>query len=252
VGARLGELLEPVFAGEPPLGDAVNEIFRQAEKRRRRRSRAVLTAGAVVVVLVFALGYGLTHVLLPATPNRPAATAPVPGDVPPPDPMMAIFAPVLSPSHLRMVPREPGRGDGWRQYLVLTASGRPHGLIEISAYTAPGGLCFPVLADKRVCARPERASNALEYVRYLFDRDVDWQVNEVITRRLPDGRTIVVQATGERGTGTAAGGRPPMSALLTAKTATDPRLAAAFGARESCNGPDADCPVLKVPVPVTN
>jgi hypothetical protein len=164
---------------------------------------------------------------------------------------MAVFAPVLGLSHLRMVPREPGRGDGWRQYLVLTASGRPHGVIEVSAYAAPGGLCFPVLADKSVCARPERASNTIEYVRYTFDRDVDWQVNEVIARRLPDGRTIVVQATGERATGTAAGGRPPLSALLTAKTATDPRLGWAFGSGESCNGPDADCPALKVPVPVT-
>jgi hypothetical protein len=165
--------------------------------------------------------------------------------------MIAVFGSVLGPSHLRIVPREPGRGDGWRQYLVLTESGRPHGLVEVSAYAAPGGLCFPVLADKRACARAERTRDDLEYVRYTFDRDLDWQVNEVITRRLADGRTIVVQATGERGTGTSAG-RPPLSALLTAKTAMDPRLAAAFGARESCNGPAAGCPVLKVPVPVAD
>lgn len=253
VGAQLGELLKPVFADEPPLGDGIEATFRQAERRRRRRSRAVFAAAVVVVVLVFALGYVLTRVLLPGASDRPAkarATMPAAAGVPPSDPMKAVFESVLGPSHLRMASREPGRGDGWRQYLVLTESGRPHGLVEVSAYAAPGGLCFPVLADKSACARPERAPDGVEYLRYIFDRDVDWQVNEVITRRLSDGRTIVVQATGERGTGTSAG-RPPLSALLTAKTATDPRLAAAFGALESCNGPAAGCPVLKVPVPVS-
>jgi hypothetical protein len=248
VGGRLGELLEPVFAGEPPVGDAVAAIFRRAEAARRRRSRWVVAAGIVVVVLVFGLGYGLTTVLLPAPPG-PVTTGPV-EIAPPSDPVLNVLRPVLSPSRLRIVPREPARGDGWRQYLVLTASGRPHGLIEVSVYAAPEGLCFPVLADKGACARPDRASDDVEYVRYSFDQDQDWQVNQAIARRLSDGRVVVVQATGERGTGTATGGRPPLSAVLTAKTAADPRLAAAFGEGESCDGPDPACPILRVPVHV--
>jgi hypothetical protein len=252
VGARLGELLEPVFADEPPLGDAVDAIFRRAEKLRRRRSRAVFAAGAVVVVLVFLAGYAMTTVLLPAGPGRPASVPAPVVVVPRPDPVLTVIAPVLRPSGLRIVPRGPGLGVGWRQYLVLTESGRPHGLIEVSTYAAPNGLCFPVLADPGACARPEHVSNVVEYVRYTFDEDVDWQVNEVIARRLADGRTIVVQATGERGTGTANGGRPPLTALLTARFAADPRLLAAFGDRESCNAPDAACPVLRVPVPVAD
>jgi hypothetical protein len=251
VGARLGELLEPVFADEPPLGDAVDAIFRRAEKLRRRRSRAVFAAGAVVVALVFLAGYAMTTVLLPTEPEHPASL-PAPVVVPGPDLVLTVIAPVLRPSGLRIVPRGPGLGVGWRQYLVLTESGRPHGLVEVSAYAAPGGLCFPVLADPGSCARPEHVSNVVEYVRYTFDEDVDWQVNEVIARRLADGRTIVVQATGERGDGTAMGGRPPLSPLLTDRIATDPRLAAAFGPGESCNGPDTACPVLRVPVPVAD
>jgi hypothetical protein len=249
VGARLGELLEPVFADEPPLGDAVDAVFRRAERLRRRRSRAVFAAGVVVVLLVFLAGYVMTTILLPTEPDH-SATIDTTVVVPGPDPVLAILAPALSPSRLRVVARDPGAGAGWRQYLVLNANGRPHGLIEVSAYTTPNGLCFPVLADERACARPERALANIDYVRYAFDQDVDWQVNQVIARRLPDGRTIVVQATGERGTGTATGGRPPLSALLAARIATNPRLAVAFGPTESCNSPDAACPVLKVPVPI--
>ena len=85
----------------------------------------------------------------------------------------------------------------------------------------------------------------MAYARYPDDRDVDWQVNEVIARFV-DGRVIVVQATGERGTGTAAGGRPPLSALVAARIATDPRVAAGFRARDDrCT---TACPVLMVPV----
>jgi len=244
VQAQLGELLEPVFAEEPPFGDAIPAIFRRAEKLRRRRSRTVVLAAAVVVMLVFTLGYGVTRFLLPITPDRVAT----PAGRSPPDEMLAVFAAVLAPSGLRVVARTP-TGVGWRQYLVLTAGGQPHGLIEASVYAARPALCFPVLADKKACARPERAADQVEYVRYAFDQDVDWQVNEVIARRSPDGRTVVVQATGERGTGSATGGRPPLTALLAATTATDPRVAAAFGAYETCTGPNRACPVLKVPVP---
>ena len=154
-------------------------------------------------------------------------------------------------NNYRVVPREPSRGEGWRQYTVLGRdSGRPRGLIEVSAYAAADGLCFPVLADPDACARPEHRGDDVEYVRYADDRDVDWQVNQTIARRLSDGRVIAVMATGERGTGDARAGRPPLTGLQTATAAADARLIAAFGADERCNGPDPACPLLNVRVPV--
>jgi hypothetical protein len=250
IGARLGTMLDRVFVHEPPVGDAVEDIFRRAEAVRRRRARTVVVAGSIAVVLIAILGYAVTTVLLPAAPTQSPAAETVAQPEAAADPVLAVLTPVLAPSRLTAGPREPSRGDGWRQYLVLTASGHPHGLLEVSTYAAPDGLCFPVLADKSACARPERASNNVDYARYTFDRDVDWQVNEVIARHLAGGRVIVVQASGERGTGSAQGGRPPLTGLLAARLAADPRMAAAFHAAEACNGPDPACPVLKVPVPV--
>ena len=61
---------------------------------------------------------------------------------------------------------------------------------------------------------------------------------------------VAVTATGERGTGDAMAGRPPLTASQTASLASNPGLMAAFGADERCNGPDPACPVLTVPVPV--
>jgi hypothetical protein len=243
-GARLRDLLAPALVDEPPLTGAISEVYRRSDRLARRRSRAVAAAGLAVAGLVTAIGYALTTVLLPTAPAHVVATA-APAA---PDPIRTLLASMLRASHFTVVPREPARGDGWRRYLVLNQAGRPHGLIEVSAYAAPDGLCFPVLSTRRACARPMRAGDNVEYVRYTFDRDVDWQVNQVIARRRSDGRTIVVQATGERGTGTAAGGRPPLSALVAARIAADPRIAAGFGAQENCNGPDPACPVLSVAV----
>jgi hypothetical protein len=250
IGARLGRMLEHVFehdGHEPPVGDAIEDVFRRAEAVRRRRARTVVAAGSITVVLVAILGYAAATVLLPATPTQSPAAETVERATPP-DPVLAVLAPMLAPSRLTAAPREPSRGDGWRQYQVFNASGHTHGLVEVSAYAAPGSLCFPLLADKTACARPDR-SGTVEYARYAFDKDVNWQVNEAIARRLPDGRVIVVQASGERGTGSAQGGRPPLSGLLVARLAADPRMAAAFAAGEACNGPDPACPILKVPVP---
>lgn len=245
---HLGGQLERAFGHEPPVGDAVADVFRRADAIRRRRGRVALAIAATVIAVCTILGYAVTAVLLPATPT-PSPTADRVA-ARPPDPALALLAPILRASGLRVVPREPARGDGWRRYLVLTASGRPRGVVEISAYAAPAGLCYPVLAAPGACARAGHASDDVEYVRYAYDQDVDWQVNEVIARWLPDDRVIVVQATGERGTGTAQGGRPPLTALLASRIATDVRTAAAFGAEEPCNGPDPACPVLKVRVPV--
>ena len=87
----------------------------------------------------------------------------------------------------------------------------------------------------------------VQYVPYAEDQDPNWQVIEVVTRHLADGRTVVLQATGERGTGSRSSGRAPLSPILAARVATDPRLAAAFDPQENCNE-DAACPVLRVPV----
>jgi hypothetical protein len=190
----------------------------------------------------------VTTVLLPASPTQSPAAEAVPR-APGPDPVLALLTPVLAAARLTAKPREPSRGDGWRQYLVLAPGGHSRGLLEISVYAAPGALCLPVLADKSACARPEHAAGGVEYARYAFDRDIDWQVNEAIARHGPDARVVVVQATGERGTGSAQAGRPSLSGLMAATVATDPRMAAAFGAREVCAGPVPACPVLKVPVP---
>jgi hypothetical protein len=224
----------------------VDGIFRRAERLRRRRARLVLVAGAVVVALTAATGYALTTLSIPAAPaHTPAAAAP-----PRPDRIRELLTATVRASGLSVVPREPARGTGWRQYLVLTAAGRPHGLIEVSAYTAPEGLCFPVLADRTACARSMTAPANVQYVRYAEDRDPNWQVIEVVARHLADGRTVVVQATGERGTGSRVAGRAPLSPILAAKVAVDPRLAAAFDPQENCNDGDGACPVLRVPMKI--
>jgi hypothetical protein len=241
----LGERLAPALAGEPPVGDAVDEIFQRADRLRRRRARLVLAAGAGLVAVVVGAGYALTTLMLPAAPRHtPASAAP-----PRPDHIRELLTATVRGSHLSVVPREPARGEGWRQYLVLTAAGRPHGLIEVSVYDAPEGLCFPVRADAAACARPMTAPANVQYVRYAEDRDPDWQVVEVVARHLADGRTVVVQATGERGTGSRTAGRPPLGPAVAVRVATDPRLAAAFDPDESCND-DAACPVLRVPLKV--
>lgn len=234
-------LAKAVPDAEPPIGDAVEDIFRRAEAVRRRRVGALLAAAALAVAGIVALGFALTALLLPNAP-RPA---PAGRSAPPADPVLDVLRPVLRTSGLRVLAREPARGPGWRRYRVLTSNGRSRGMVEISAYAQRNGLCFPVRGHPGVCARPDVAAGGVAYARYTDDRDVDWQVNEVIARFV-DGRVIVVQATGERGTGTAAGGRPPLSALVAARIATDPRVAAGFGDRnDRC---PAACPVLMVPV----
>ncbi|HET6531556.1 MAG TPA: hypothetical protein VFH03_13245 [Actinoplanes sp.] len=242
----LGELLDRICHDEPPVHDGVEAVFRRAEAIRRRRMWTVVAAGVSAVVLVAAVGYVLATAVVPAPAQRSAA-APAAAPAPRADPaLLAVRAAV--DDRLRVVPREPSRGAGWRQYTVLDrASGRPHGLVEISVYAAPARFCFPVLADAGACARPERSGDA-EYVRYSDDRDVDWQVHQVIARWRPDGRVVAVLATGERGTGDRTAGRPPLTASQAAALAANPGLRAAFGADERCNGPDPACPLLKVPV----
>ncbi len=243
-------VLERACAGEPPIGDAVGDILRHADRMRRRRAGAVLLAGATVVVLVVLLGYALTTVLLPG--RKPPSTAAVAVAQPRPsavlDPVLAVLSKPVDAKDLRIVPREPFSGPGWRQYSVLGAEDRPRGLVEVAVYDAPAGLCLPVEAEPTSCARPDTTDSGYEYGRYAETDDVDWQVREVIARRVVDGRTVVVQATGERGTGDREAGEPPLTGREAAGVATDPRLLDAFGLGERCNAPALDCPILKVPV----
>jgi hypothetical protein len=238
----LDERLEQAFEDEPPIGDAVDAVFRRAEWLRKRRILGVLLAGLLAVALVAAAGYGLASVLLPGATRHPAVS-------PPSNAAGPVLAVLASVSDFRIVPRSPAVGAGWRQYTALDEAGHPRGLIEVAVYTAPNGLCLPVLADQDACALPEHAAGDVEYARYGFDSDVGWQVNEVIARRRGDGRTVAVMATGQRGARDAEAGRPPLTAPQTAKAATDPRIMDAFGPAESCNDPAPACPVLKVRVP---
>jgi hypothetical protein len=240
----LGERLGRAFADEPPTGDAVGAVFRRAGQIRRARLRRLLLAGLLAVLLVAALGYALTTVLLPTGAHRAAANQPGPAA---PDPVGGVLAEITG---LTILPHPPG-GSAWRQYIALDESGRSQGLVVVLAYAVPNGLCLPVLADKNSCALPEHAGSTVDYARYAWDGDVNWQVNEVIARRRTDGRTIAVMATGERNTGDARAGRPPMTALQTAKAATDPRIMGGFTEDEQCNDPAAACPGLKLRVPAS-
>lgn len=253
--AQLSDLLQHVLAGEPALGDEVDAVFRQAELIRRRRTRLLLTAGAVIAGAIILVGYLLTTTLLPARGATPAATpshspAPMPSAMS--DPVLRVIAPIIDGQGMRIVPRPPERGLGWRQYSVLGHDGRLRGVVEVAVYAVPGRLCFPVPGEESDCATAERAADGVEFVRYDDTDDPDWQVNETIARRTADGRTVAVMAAGERGTGDAAAGRPALTGAQVRQIATDIRLISAFGPHEQCNGPaEGACPVFEVPVPTS-
>jgi hypothetical protein len=250
----LGDLLEHVLAGEPDLGDEVDAVFRRADALRRRRTRLLLAGGLAAVLGIALAGYVLTTTLMPASRAQPqvmvtSSAVPMPSAVV--DPVLAVVAPVIDGKGLRVFPREPARGDGWRQYSVLDRNGDGRGTIEIAVYAAPGKLCFPVLADENACARTELTGTDMEFLRYDDAQDQDWQVNETIARRLADGRTVAVMSSGERGVGKSTGGKPGLTGAEVERIATDVRTAAAFGPHEQCNGTAGEaCPVFRVPVPV--
>jgi hypothetical protein len=264
----LHDLLEHVLDGEPELGDDVDAVFRRADRLVRQRSRLMVAGAGVAVVGIALGGYLLATSLVsadgPAAPAAvaPAVVAPAVRSLPAPapskivpsavaDPVLAVIAPVIDGKGLRIVPRPPERGAGWRQYSVFDAAGKPRGTVVAAVYATPGELCFPVLADDGVCARTERTDGDVEYLRYDDDQDVEWQVHETIARH--QGRTIAVMATGERDTKEAKNGRPPLTGTQTRRIATTAALAAAFGPGEQCNGPAAGaCPVFRVPVPTAD
>jgi hypothetical protein len=250
MSALLTSVLERACEGEPLPKDVVSDITRRADRLRRRRAWNVVFAGLVAVALVVLLGYALTTVLLPGPKARSAAAVPVPQPRPSAvlDPVLTVLAPPVDAKGFRIVPRLPASGSGWRQYSVLNAEGEPRGMVEVAIYDAPAGLCLPVLADPDACALPDRTRSGVEYARYAETSDVDWQVHEVIARRVVDGRTVAVMATGERGTGDAEAGAPPMTTVEVAQAATDPDLPDGFGLGERCNLPAPDCPILRIPV----
>ncbi|MEU4216467.1 hypothetical protein [Actinoplanes sp. NPDC026623] len=250
MSALLTEVLQRACESEPPPGDAAADIVARSERLRRRRAWGVVFAAVVVVVIVVLLGYALTTVLLPGP--KPPSTAAVPVPQPRPssvlDPVLARLAPLIDAKGYEIVPPEPASGSGWRRYVVHDAAGAPRGLVEVVVFDAEAGICLPVLADPAACALPDRTGAGIEYARYADTGDVDWQVNQVIARRVVDGRTVAVMATGERGTGSAEAGRPPLSITEVEQVATDPHLQDAFGVGERCNRPAPACPILRFPV----
>jgi len=250
MSALLTEVLQRACESEPPPGDAAADIVVRSERLRRRRARGVLLAGGVVVVIVVLLGYALTTVLLPGP--KPPSTAAVAVPQPRPssvlDPVLAVLAPHIDAKGYGIEPPQPASGSGWRRYAVHDAAGAPRGLVEVVVFDAESGICLPVLADPAACALPDRTDAGIEYARYADTDDVDWQVNQVIARRVVDGRTVAVMATGERGTGSAEAGEPPLTITEAEQAATDPHLQDAFGVGERCNLPAPDCPILRIPV----
>jgi hypothetical protein len=253
MNARLPELLEPVLAGEPPLADEVDAVFRRADLLHRRRTRMLLALGAVAVAGVVAAGFVLTSTLLPgrepaarvappsmAAPPIIAAPTPMPSPSPTRDSVRAVVGPAVDARGLHVLAGD--RGQGWREYPVRDADGIRRGIVRVALYRVEGDLCFPVLAAPRRCARAERTSEGIDYVRYDDEHDPDRQVHQTIA--VLDGRALAVMAAGEPGTG-AKRGKPALTGKQVEKVATDERLFDAFAA-ERCGDV---CPAFAVPVP---
>jgi hypothetical protein len=135
------------------------------------------------------------------------------------------------------------RGQGWREYPVRDAEGIRRGTVLVAVYRASGDLCFPVLAAPGRCARAEKASKGIQFVRYDDESDPGRQVHQTIAHR--GGSALAVMAAGERDT-SAKRGKPALSGKQVENVATDERLFQAFGADEHCAG---GCPTFPVSVP---
>ncbi|MDY7086382.1 MAG: hypothetical protein SYR96_14880 [Actinomycetota bacterium] len=248
MSAPLSRLLEHVLEGEPPIGDEVDAVFRQADRLRRRRTRAVLALGAATAGLIAVLGYVLTSTLLapPPAPIEQPSQAPVLTAEPSPAPadrVRDVIEPLVEGRELRVRPGQPERGDGWRRYEITDSDGRSRGVVQVAAFDVRKKWCFPVAADPGECARPDRAGG-LEFVRYDDVDDPDRQVRQTIARRLDDGRTVAVMAAGKQDAG-AERGRPALTGAQVEQVATDERVFEAFGPGEDC---DKGCPDFETPV----
>jgi hypothetical protein len=261
----LSRLLEHVLDGEPAIGGEIDEIFRRADRLRRRRVQALIGVALAVVVVLAAAGYALTSTLLPTADKAPAeapqatarvSSAPLPSTAADPlpstavDPVLGLLAPIVDGRKERVYPRPPERGNGWRQYSVTDQDGTPRGTVAVAVYATGQNVCFPALTAPHKCAKVEWAPAGVEYVRYDDEQDPDWQVHQTIARRISDGRTIALMATGERGGDNVAAGRPGLTGAQVEQLATERRLFDAFGTDEDCFGPSSGaCPAFKVPVP---
>ena len=171
-------------------------------------ARGVVLAGLVAVGLVVLLGYALTDrpAARPQAPlNRPAwpsyAAPPVVGARPGAGgagpggrreglPDRAAHAPAAGPAGAST------RSDG---------DGEPRGLMEVSVYDAPAGLCLPVWPSRRPAPCPDRhpgGHRILPLRRDLRRRLAGTRGDRPPAGRRPDGGGM---ATGERGTGSADG-----------------------------------------------
>lgn len=251
---QLNQLLEHVLDGEPEIGDEIDAVFRRADRMRRRRIRMLVAAGVAGTAVIVATGYALTSTLMPSTGGGTPVTAQssaAPRSSTAADPVLALIAPIVDGRKMHIYPRPPERGSGWRQYSVVDPDGKPRGTVELAVYSVAKDLCFPVPATPNKCAKTEWAPAGIEYVRYDDDHDLDWQVHQTIARRISDGRTVAVMATGERGTDNASRGKPGLTGAQIEQLATDRRLFNAFNAGEQCSGPSSGaCPAFKVPVPL--
>jgi hypothetical protein len=253
MSVRLAELLEPVLRGEPPLGDEVDAVFRRADRLRKRRTRLLLAAGGATVAVIVVAGFVLTTTLIPrrdpivqtlpppvASPAPPPETA-KPSPSPTGDAVRRVITPAIDAKELHLLAGS--RGQGWREYPVRDAEGIRRGKVLVAVYRVEADLCFPVLAAPGKCARTERASKGIQFVRYDDESDPDRQVHQTIAHR--GGSALAVLAAGERDT-SAKRGKPALSGKQVETVATDERLFSAFGGDERC---DDGCPAFPVSVP---
>jgi hypothetical protein len=239
MSAAMTTMLEQACANEPPVGNAVNDIFRRAEHLHRKRVTTVLVAALCAVAVLILLGYALTTYLLPTTakPHPPTAaiaavTQPRPtADL---DPALSLLSRPIDAKNLSITPE--AAGPGWRAYAV---KGPQNNHIRLAIYNAPTAVCLPVKADPLACATPDTTPTGMQYARYATEHS-----HEVIARRVVDGRTLALQVTSLTGT-------PLLTLRELATLATNPRLLDAFGLGESCNPPTpppTPCPTFPAPV----
>jgi hypothetical protein len=188
------------------------------------------------------------------------------------DPVLMVASSAAGTQDRRVVPAGSWRGVGWRRFAVRDRKGTARGTVEVTVYTAPGGLCFPPAEPQRQSCAEATTAAGIHYVSYTdvettaepdadtggaggdagdpgrwgtgSDGDGRGRANQVIARRPSDGWSVAVVAAGRPRDGGA-----PLSIDEVVRMATDPRLPDAFGPDEWCGRPDPKCPTPPVPLP---